>query len=72
MGSTQPMWVGLDLCDGLGWVEFFSTHHGRLDQKISLTRPMHTPTNRALVFFNGMTYKSLVLHLNRIDFFYYY
>ena len=45
------MWVGLDLCDGLGWVEFFSTHHGRLDQKISLTRPMHTPTNRALVFF---------------------
>ena len=20
MGSTRPMWVGLDLCDGLGWV----------------------------------------------------
>ena len=23
MGSTRPMWVGLDLCDGFGWVEFF-------------------------------------------------
>ena len=20
MGSTRSMWVGLDLCDGLGWV----------------------------------------------------
>ena len=20
MGSTRPIWVGLDLCDGLGWV----------------------------------------------------
>ena len=20
---TQPMWVGLDLCDRLGWVEIF-------------------------------------------------
>ena len=30
---TQPMWVGLDLCDGLGWVEFFLTHHGGLGQK---------------------------------------
>ena len=39
----QPMWVGLDLCDGLGWVEFFLTHHGGLGQKISLTRsnPTH-------------------------------
>ena len=35
MGSTQPMWVGLDLCDGLGWVEFFLTHHGGLGQKTS-------------------------------------
>ena len=47
MGSTRPNlthvgWVGLGLCDGLGWVEFFLTHHGRLDQKIPLTRPMHT------------------------------
>ena len=41
MGSTQPMWVGLDLCDWLGWVEFFLTHHGGLGQKTS-TRPMHT------------------------------
>ena len=23
-------WVGLDLYDGLDWVEFFLTHHGRL------------------------------------------
>ena len=23
-------WVRLDLCDGLGWVEFFFTHHGEL------------------------------------------
>ena len=43
MGSTQPMWVGLDLCDGLGWVEFFLTHHGGLGQKTS-TLPMHTPS----------------------------
>ena len=35
MGSTQPMWVGLDLCDGLGWVEFFLTHHGGLGQETS-------------------------------------
>ena len=34
MGSTRPMWVGLDLCDGLGWIEFFLTHHGGLGQKI--------------------------------------
>ena len=36
MGSTRPMWVGLfglDLCDGLGLVEFFLTHHGRLGKK---------------------------------------
>ena len=39
MGSTQAMWIGLDLCDGLGWVEFFLTYHGRLGQKISLTDP---------------------------------
>ena len=44
MGSTRPMWVGLDLCDELGWVEFFLTHHCRLGQKMPLTRPMHTPT----------------------------
>ena len=42
-GLTRPMWVGLDLCDGLDWIEFFLTHHDRLGQKISLTRPMHTP-----------------------------
>ena len=34
MGSTRLMWVGLDLCDGLGWVEFFLTRHGELGQKI--------------------------------------
>ena len=44
MGSTRPMWVGLDLCNGSGWVEFFFTHHGGLGQKIPLTRPMHTPS----------------------------
>ena len=48
MVSTQPnptrlMWVGLDLCDWLGWVEFFLTRHSELGQKIPLTRPMYTP-----------------------------
>ena len=42
MGSTRPMWVGLDLCDRLGWVEFFLTYHGGLGQKIPLTRPNPT------------------------------
>ena len=37
MGSTRLMWVGLDLCDGLGWVEFFLTRHGELGQKIPST-----------------------------------
>ena len=44
MGSTdptRPMWVGLDLCDGLN---FFLTYHGGLGQKIPLTKSMHTPT----------------------------
>ena len=38
MGSIQPMWVGL------GWIElnFFFTHHGRLDQKITSTQPNPT------------------------------
>ena len=49
LDSTQPMWVGLDLCDELGWVEFFLTHHSGLGKKILSTqpnpiRPMHTPT----------------------------
>ena len=35
MGSTQTMWVVLDLSDGLGWVEFFLTHHGGLGQETS-------------------------------------
>ena len=44
---TQPMWVrlgwvGLDLYDGLSWVEFFLTHHGGLGQKIPLTQPNPT------------------------------
>ena len=37
MGSTRPtrpMWIGLDLCDRLDWVEFFLTHHGELGKKI--------------------------------------
>ena len=41
---TQPNlcelgYVGLDLCDGLGWFEFFLTHYGRLGKKIPSTRP---------------------------------
>ena len=41
MGSTRLMWVGLNLCDGLDWVEFFLTHHGGLGQKTrpNLTQP---------------------------------
>ena len=38
------MWVGLDLCDRLGWVEFFLIYHGGLGQKIPWTRPMYTPS----------------------------
>ena len=49
MGSTRPMWVGLDLCDGSGWVEFFLTYHGRLGQKIPSTRLMHTPINNIIL-----------------------
>ena len=67
MGSTQSMWVGLDLCDGLGWVEFFWTHHDGLDQKIpstqpNPTRPMHTPNeNESLKM-----YHMVLLRLNSI------
>ena len=45
MGGVGLGWVGLDLCDGLGWVEFFLTHYGKLGQKISSTRPVHTPSS---------------------------
>ena len=43
LNPTHVGWIGLDLCDGLGWVEFFFTHHGGLDQKILSTRlnPSH-------------------------------
>ena len=56
MVSTRPMWVGLELCDGLGWVEYFLTHHGGLNQNIPLTwpnptQPMHTPNFNKLHFF---------------------
>ena len=49
MGSTRPNpthvgWIGLMWWVGLGWVEFFLTHHGGLGQKIPSTWPMHTPT----------------------------
>ena len=45
MGSTQP-----NPC-GLGWVEFFLTHHSGFGKKILSTRPnltMHTPTKVSL------------------------
>ena len=38
-------WLGLDLCDGLGWVDFFFTHYGGLGKKISSTRPNLTHTH---------------------------
>ena len=47
MGSTRPMWVGLDLCDGLGWIEFFwPTMVGwvKKSPQHDQTRPMHTPS----------------------------
>ena len=37
MGIIRLMWVRLDLCDGLDWVEFFLTHYDRLGLKIPLT-----------------------------------
>ena len=50
MGSTRPNpthvgWVGLGWTYVMGWVglNFFLTHHGGFGQKISLTRPIHTP-----------------------------
>ena len=43
MGPTQSTWVGLDLYDQLGLVEFFLTHYGGLDRKNYSTRFMHTP-----------------------------
>ena len=56
MGSTRPnlthvgwIWlgrVGLMWWVGLGWVEFFLTHHDGLGQKIPSTRPMHTSSAR--------------------------
>ena len=48
MGSTQPMWVGLDLCDGLGWVKFFwPTMVGwvKKSPQPDPIRPMHTLTS---------------------------
>ena len=42
MGSTRFMWIGLDLCDELGWVAFFFTRYSGLGQKIPLTRPNPT------------------------------
>ena len=39
----------MDLCDRLGWVEFFVTHHGGLGQKIPSTRPIHTPTDKGIL-----------------------
>jgi len=45
------MWIGLDLCDGLGWVVFFLTHHDGLGQKIISIRLMHTPTFQITIIF---------------------
>ena len=42
LNQTHVGWVGLDLCDWLGWVEFFLTHHSGLGQKIPSTRPKPT------------------------------
>ena len=39
--QPDPCRVGLDLCDGSGWVEFFFTHYDGLGQKIPSTRPMY-------------------------------
>ena len=51
---THVGWVELDLYDGLGWVEFVLTHYGGLDKKISLTRPMHTPSYGSVLIY-GVT-----------------
>ena len=50
------MWVGLDLCDGLGWVEYFLTHHGGLGKKsqpdpctpLALTRENQNDDNKSV------------------------
>ena len=53
MSSTQPNpnwfglgwvglgWVVLNLCDRLGWAEFFLSHYGGLGQKIPSTQSAH-------------------------------
>ena len=50
------MWVGLDLCDGLGWVEYFLTYHGGLGKKsqpdpctpLALTRENQNDDNKSV------------------------
>ena len=60
MGSTQPMWVELDICDRLGLVEFFLTHHGGLGQKLSSVRP--NPIH-------AHSYQEWMVHYGKNDFF---
>ena len=48
MGSTRSMWVGLDLCDELGWVGlnfFLPTMVGwvKKSPQPDPTQPIHTP-----------------------------
>ena len=70
MGSTWPMWVGLDLYNGLGWVEFFLTHHDGLSQKIPSTRPMHTPSWKlpSIIAFPLMGLKFLAFTVSKTNF----
>ena len=54
-------WVGLDLCDELGLVEFFLTNHGGLGQKIPLTRLIH-----ALGPIMNVTEENIILYALKI------
>ena len=66
MGSTRPDpthvgWVGLMWWVGLGSI--FLTHHGRLSQKISSTRPMHTPNSYSVL---GWLHLTVTYLINRL------
>ena len=64
LNPTHVGWVGLMWWVGLGWVEFFLTHHGGLGKKILLTRPNPThahpyvllKTYLGLFSLNGLSY----------------
>ena len=50
---THVGWVGLNLYDELGWVEYFFTHHIELGQKNILNSTRPNPCTPLLAKMNG-------------------